>query len=343
MRSYASAALIVLSVHLTSDARASVQPESYRALVQSYRELGGTEINALRAMSRDAVAAAVDQAISRASSWPWEELRAAAMLHSEACVTATDKGSTCEFQIMQAERLLERTIGLSPRQEDFAWRWYHVMPRVLDSVGQKSLARGIDTQAAQKWHLDLARAAYLQGLELESKASHEPSELRTTGPNAYDKAGARAGYFVRAGELFARTLEQRPDLTIAALHLGRIRMLQGNGSEARALFQSALTDVDPSVRYLAALFLGSLEEREGGFGAAEKLYRDALEYMPYGQSAPLALSELLSRTGREAEARSALTARVLRMNAQVVEPFWAYGPDGDTATEFDLLRVEVWK
>jgi hypothetical protein len=342
MRSYASAALILLSAHLAIAPRASAQSASYRALVQSYRELGA-ETNALRAISREAVVAAVDQAISRDNSWPWEELRAAAMLHSETCVTAADKGSTCEFQIMQAERLLERTMRLSPRQEDFAWRWYHVMARVLDSLGQKSLARGIETQAAQKWHLDLARAAYLQGLELESRGSHEPVELRVTGSSAYDTAGARASHFAQAGELFTRALQQRPDLTVAALHLGRVRMLQGNGSEARTLFQSALTDVDPSVRYLAALFLGSLEEREGRFDGAEKLYRDAMQYMPYGQSAPLALSELLSRTGRETEARSALTARVLRMNAQVVEPFWTYGPDGDTATEFDLLRVEVWK
>ncbi len=343
MRSYVSAALILLSAHVTVAPRASAQPASYRALVQSYRELGGAETNALRAMSREAVAAAVDEAISGASSWAWEDLRAAAMLHCEACVTATDKGSTCEFQIMQAERLLERTMRLSPRQEDFAWRWYHVMPRVLDSVGQKSLALGIETQAAQKWHLDMARAEYLQGLELESKGSHEPTALTAVGPNAYDKAGARATHFVRASELFTTALQRRPDLTVAALHLGRIRMLEDKNEQAAALFRSALIDVDPSVRYLAALFLGSLEEREGRFDAAEKLYRDAMQSMPYGQSAPLALSELLSRTGREAEARSALTARVLRMNAQVVEPFWAYGPDGDTATEFDLLRVEVWK
>jgi tetratricopeptide (TPR) repeat protein len=232
---------------------------------------------------------------------------------------------------------------LSPRQEDFAWRWYHVMPRVLDSLGQKPLARGIETQAAQKWHLDMARAEYLQGVELESKGSHEPAALTSIGPTAYDKAGARASYFVRASELFTRALQRRPDLTVAALHLGRVRMLQGNGSEARALFRSALTDVDPAVRYLAALFLGSIEEREERLDDAEKLYRDALQYMPYGQSAPLALSELLSRTGREAEARSVLAARVLRVNAQVVEPFWAYGPLEDVATPFDLLRVEVWK
>jgi len=295
-------------------------------------------------MPREELTTAVDQAVRNTTGWPWEDLRAAAMLHSETCVTAADKGRTCEFQIMQAERLLERTIGLSPRQEDFVWRWYHAMAPMLNALGQKSLARGIETQAAEKWRLDRARAAYVQGLELESKGAHEPITQTSTGPNAYDKAGARAGHFAQAGELFTRALQQRPDLTAAALHLGRIRMLQGNAGQAAALFRSALADVDPAVRYLAARFLGSLEERVGRFEAAEKLYRDALEYVSYGQSAPLALSELLSRTGREVEARSVLAARVLRMNAEVLEPFWAYGPtDEAPATRFDLLRVEVWK
>jgi hypothetical protein len=120
-------------------------------------------------------------------------------------------------------------------------------------------------------------------------------------------------------------------------------MLQENSGEAAAFFRAALTDVDPAVRYLAALFLGTLEERDRHFDAAEKLYRDAVRYLPYGQSAPLALSELLSRTGREADARRVLSTRLLRMNAEVLEPFWAYGPEEVPATRFDLLRVEVWK
>jgi tetratricopeptide (TPR) repeat protein len=120
-------------------------------------------------------------------------------------------------------------------------------------------------------------------------------------------------------------------------------MLQGNAIEAAALFRSALTDVDPAVRYLASLFLGTLEERDQHVDAAEKLYREALNYVPYGQSAPLALSELLSRTGREADARRVLAARLLRINTEVLEPFWAYGPEDVPATRFDLLRVEVWK
>jgi tetratricopeptide (TPR) repeat protein len=343
MRIYASAALILIPLCLAVDLPAMAQPPAYRALVDSYREQGQADTDAVLAMRHDAVSAAVDQAVSGAAPWPWEDLRAAAMLHSEACVAAVDKSGACEFHIVQAERLLERTVALSPRQEDFAWRWYRVMPRVLSAFGQKSLARGVDTQATEKWRSDRARASYLQGLDLESKGSHEALLQMASGPNSYDKAGARASYFAQAGELFTRALKLRPDLTVAALHLGRIRMLQGNAIEAAALFRSALTDVDPAVRYLASLFLGTLEERDQHVDAAEKLYREALNYVPYGQSAPLALSELLSRTGREADGRRVLAARLLRINTEVLEPFWAYGPEDVPATWFDLLRVEVWK
>jgi tetratricopeptide (TPR) repeat protein len=138
-------------------------------------------------------------------------------------------------------------------------------------------------------------------------------------------------------------LQQDPSLHAAALHLGRIRMLQGQRLEAATLFRSALASVDPSVAYLAALFLGSLEEREERFGEAEAFYRDAVRRVPYGQAAPLALAQLLSRTGREVEARQVLAAR-LQTRTVIVEPMWAYGPpDEDPATQIDLLRMEVWK
>jgi tetratricopeptide (TPR) repeat protein len=313
-------------------------------LVDAYREQGHADTAALLAMPREAITAAVDQAVSNATTWSWEDLRGAAMLHSEACIAASDTAGACEFHIMQAERLLDRTVAMSSGQEDFAWRWYRAMPGVLSAVGQKPLARGVDSRAIEKFRSDRARATYLQGLDLEAKGAHIPVLLQPrNGPNSFDKPGARASYLAQAGELFTRVLDQRPELTVAALHLGRVRMLQGNAAEATRHFRSALTDVDPAVRYLASLFLGSLEERDGHLDAAEKLYRGAVALIPYGQTAPLALSELLSRTGREEDARRVLAARLLRTNTEVLEPFWAYGPDDVPATRFDLLRVEVWK
>ena len=143
--------------------------------------------------------------------------------------------------------------------------------------------------------------------------------------------------------LFAAALREDPSLHAAALHLGRLRMLQKQRLEAATLFRSALADTTPAVAYLAALFLGSLEEREGQFEAAERLYRSAVERIPHGQSAPLALAQLLTRTGRDHEARQVLAAHMMRPGAVLVEPMWVFGSPANPEIQLDLLRLEVWK
>jgi tetratricopeptide (TPR) repeat protein len=153
-------------------------------------------------------------------------------------------------------------------------------------------------------------------------------------------------YLIPAAEAFADALKQDPKLGCAAVHLGRIRMLQGQREEAASLLRTALEDVDPGVSYLAALFLGSIHERNDEFDEAEKQYRNALRRIPWGQSAPLALAELLSRTGRESESRS-IVAEHFRLigTGTIVEPLWTFTalPGDDVGTRFDLLRMEVWK
>src|SRR4249920_3292937 len=100
MRSYTSAAaLFLLSLLLTLSPQAIAQSSPYRTIVDSYREGGRADVDAVLAMPRDTLTAAVDAAVSGAASWPWEDLRAAAMLHAEACVAAADKARVCEFHI----------------------------------------------------------------------------------------------------------------------------------------------------------------------------------------------------------------------------------------------------
>jgi hypothetical protein len=69
---------------------------------------------------------------------------------------------------------------------------------------------------------------------------------------------------------YVDALEADPDHLPAALHLGRIRMLQGNRPESRRLFQAATRANDEHVSYLAVLFLGSLAERDGNFEEAKR-------------------------------------------------------------------------
>lgn len=348
MRSYTSAAgLLLFSVLIGATPPAAAQPAAYRTLVDSYRMHGADEIDAVLGMSREAAAAAVDGALSKSESWSWDELRAAAMLHSQACVVALkkDHADACDLHLGLAQRLLQRTVALSPPQEDFDWRWHMVMSEVLRNLGGKKLAAELAVDTRRIWEQDIARTDYLRGLQYELKAAREGIASTVVGPAMFARSGSQAGYLAAAADLFARALKQKPELRAAALHLGRVRMLQDQGTEAASLFRSALASVDPCVRYLAALFLGSLEERDQRFDGAEHLYREAISLVPWGQSASLALAELLSRRGRDAEARQVLAQRLLHEDADILDPFWVYtaAPDEALASHFDLLRMEVWK
>ena len=348
MRTLAIAAILFFPLSPAPPRQGGQIPLAYRALVDAYRGNGAAEVEQAWTVPREAMEAAVNTARSADSGWTWEELRGAAMLHSEVALRAlkSQDARAADFHLELARRLLDRTIRLSPAQEDFAWRWYMVMPPTIGRFGSRDsreLSERLEEYAHAKWSGNLARQAFFRGLVLERRGAREP---RIAAPGAsMSSTGAKLrGIWLAAATQFAEALREDSSLRAAALHLGRLKMLHGQRVEAATLFRSALGDSNPAVAYLAALFLGSLEERDGRYTAAEGLYRSAVARISYGQSAWLALAELLSRTGREREAREALAAHVLRPGAPLVEPLWAYGPPGeDPAVQIDLLRMEVWK
>ncbi len=152
-------------------------------------------------------------------------------------------------------------------------------------------------------------------------------------------------WFNPASRILEEILNTEPGILGAALHLGRMRMIEGRAEEAAGYFERAQKSVDPRVRYLATLFLGSLDERAGRLDDAEKRYREALAAYGWGQAAHLALAQLLSRTGRDQEARALLIDRFGDRTVRVIEPLWTYlaGPDDELGARFDELRAEVWR
>ena len=319
----------------------------YRALVDEYRRDGRPQVEQLLAVPAADVEHNVTATLSASPPWTWEELRGAAMLHTEAALRSQKNkdARAAEFHVTLAQKLLDRVVELSRPQKDFALRWYSVVPRLLRTFGGGGLGQRIETYGESKWGHDPARASYTRGLGFEATAAREGVIPEPGESSVFTGSTRIEAYLVPAAEAFADALKQDPGLHCASLHLGRVRLLQGQREEAAALFRGALDDVDPAVAYLAALFLGSLEERNERYDAAEKLYRDALQRIPWGQSAPLALSELLSRTGREKEARDALAAHFTFIGSGIVAPLWTYAanPSDELGTRFDLLRMEVWK
>lgn len=335
-------ATLLLALQVTSTA----QPD-YRSLVDDYRHYGAEDVRRLLEVPRDTVKGWVSAASRDGSEWTWGELRAAAILHTDAAlrlIEAKDLAGA-EMHLDSAQHLLERVAKVAPAQNDYAWRWYKLMPSLLKKVGGGGLSKRLDAYADLRWGRNAARAALLRGIDLEARGNRE-GRIPRPGETALLLApeSLQSPWFAAASEAFSAALREDAGLHAARVHLGRIRMIQGKRAEAAALLRPALDDVDPAVVYLAALFLGSIEERDDHFDSAESLYRKAASVVPYGQSAPLALAELLSRTGREDEARKVMAA-TLAPQTRFIEPLWAYAArlDEELGARFELLRAEVWR
>ena len=341
---------LVLKLLLLAPGQAPSPPvasSTYRELVDAYRESGPPQAELVAILSQDRVTKDVEGALAEPAGWTWEELRAAAMLHSDAAIRRVrDKDSAgADFHLVQARRLLDRVAAIARPQEDFVWRWYTAMAALLEELRATGLARRLRVYGAKRWPPTGARERYVRGIQFEARGNAggrvlRPGESRVVhGPEEL-----RSHWFVLAAEAFAAALKEDPKLGCAALHLGRIRMIQGNFDEAAGLLRQALTDVDPAVAYLAHLFLGSLEERNDSFEKAEQLYRQAIVVFPYGQSAPLALAQLLSRTNRDGEARTVLFNRPPKA-PRAIEPGWAFaaGLTVESGTRIAMLRAETWK
>src|SRR5215204_146914 len=321
-------------------------PAEYRTLVDEYRRNGTPQVIELLAMSPEAVRTALTSAIAGDSAWAWEETRAAAVLHTDAILHLLRAGSTSgvDMHLDAAQRLLTRTMTLQPRQEDFAWRWYLLVPELLKALDARKFSPPLSHYAAIRWPPKYARGLLLHGISLEFMGNVEGRVPRPGDSALFLSAHSQSSWFAAATDAYSSALRMNPTLHAARLHLGRIRMVQGQRTEAASLLEEALTAEDPTVVYLAALFLGSIEEREDRFTAAEAFYTQANAVWPHGQAGSLALSQLLSRTGRDREARTVLAGR-LTSGTRPIEPMWSYAakPSDELATRFDMLRAEVWR
>jgi len=150
---------------------------------------------------------------------------------------------------------------------------------------------------------------------------------------------------VEAAGHFEDALASDRECTDAALHLGRIKLVEGRDADAERPLRIAAASEDAPVRYLALLFLGTIAERQARFEDAEAQYRAAMTHFRWGQSAPLALSHVLMRIGREPEARALLVEHFEGVRGRTIDPLWTYlsDPATDLGPALDLLRAGTWR
>jgi tetratricopeptide (TPR) repeat protein len=249
-----------------------------------------------------------------------------------------------------AEQLLIAATTKAPELDEFARRWYVIVCGLLHAYGEGHLSAELRDRSQARFPETVlqmnAGAAFDGALAAETRAAAAgPISGRT--PAAFIEAlSPDAMQQLQSAALgYERAVSIRPRFEEAALHLGRIRLIQRRYDEAERWLAVASTSESLPTRYLAAMFRGALAERHGRYDEAEKHYRAALGLFRWGQSATLALSHLLARTGKEAEARGALARHFVVTEGNVIEPLWTYStdPSAQLREGLDLLRAEVWR
>jgi len=291
------------------------------------------------------------RAADSSSAWTADDLAAAAMLHTDVLLrlARASRSSDARLNLDAATTLLQAAVSRDAARAGFARRWRATVAALLHAFGARDLSSHL-LRDAMPWLAEsdrqaAARTAFEAGVASEIRAAvagplSGPAPKKNV-PLSYETHAE----LVVAARRFDEALAADPACAEAALHLGRVRLLGGYDAGAERALQTAAGAPSLPVRYLAALLLGTIAERQSRYADAEARYRAAAGMFRWGQSAPLALSHLLMRSGRDEEAREALAAHFAAAHGRVVEPFRTYlaDPDTDLGPTLDLLRAEVWR
>jgi tetratricopeptide (TPR) repeat protein len=275
-----------------------------------------------------------------------EDLRAAAMLHTDAAIELLELAHVehAVFHLNTASRLVDATLGISALDSAYGARWYALSVALLEMYGVHPWAGEFRKRSAARFFRNPSRTALTSAIQDERRASGIVRLSRA------DHVGEVAGVdvrlvmrFKRVAQAFEKVVRLDPQCHEAWLHLGRARMIVNEYDRATSALEKASLAADPRHRYLALMFLGAIAELKEEFALAERRYVDASRAYPWGQSAPLALSHLLSRIGQEAKAREILEDHLSRSRRLIAEPLWTYMLDPPASMTLNELRATVWR
>jgi tetratricopeptide (TPR) repeat protein len=146
---------------------------------------------------------------------------------------------------------------------------------------------------------------------------------------------------------FKRTIEISPELVEARLRLGRVLAILGRTTAARTELERAFNEASHSfLKYMAALFLGGVAERDGRAEAARTHYLAAVSEYPEAQTARLALGHLLESRGRTEEGWDEVRRIFTSPDSpggSARDPWWVYrlGQHWQSGRLIDQLREAV--
>jgi tetratricopeptide (TPR) repeat protein len=325
-------AALVLTVPPVTVAQSTSTAE-YFAIVSRYRDADAGVLDRIASWSVSALEPAVQAALD--ARWDPVDFQAAAMLHTDVGGGLLRAGRVEEgvAHVNLAARLIDATLNASAVNVAYAVRWYAAVSELVHMYsapwGEALAKRGGDRFASMSGFQAMAR-----GRKQETLANTGVRRVADTPMVRWNPVAD-----------FEEAVRLDPGLHEAWLHLGRLRMNDRDAAGAVDALGRAAASPERRVRYLAAMFLGAIHERDGKFADAERAYRTAADTYPWAQSARLALAHLLSRTARETEARDVLAQQFRRPASATLDPLWTYyaAPDEQPGLTLLELRIEVMR
>src|SRR5436190_8382844 len=342
-------ATVALVAFLCLPIAGAAQAPSFRQIVDLYRRSPNDGVERMLSLSENERIAGVDAATAGgAAAWTPEEIGAAAMMQTDAGFYFLSRKEPGVPHLLLAERLVAHVMLTSPGFSAFGRRWYFTVESIVRGSGDSTNADWFARHFKDRFKDNPQRAkaldAYHRGVFAEYDGCQKGEFLTITG---LTESGGNLvqRYFVPAARDLDMALDLNPELLEAALHLGRVRMVEGKEPDAVKYFQMATSSKMRSVGYLAKLFLGAYAEKASRWEEAEKLYRESMTLFAAGQSAPIALAQLLDRRARSAEATQVLTALFARARGRTSEPWTLYFEEVgvENAARVAMLRMEVLK
>ena len=309
--------------------------QTYREIVEEFRANPDRGVEQVLELPDDAIAGGIEEAVHAGSEWSPQARGAALLLHTDAALFLLARDRSKAWIHLDRAQTLADALALDPESAWFVHQWFVVLAVVLrDDVRTRQL---VERWHAASWYP--ATVALDRGLDLESVGSVMGSLMPTRGTEmeVYDPDAFR-----QAEPYFRQAIAAH--LEIAAVHLGRIKMVRGRNREARELFeQAAGTSHWRTTTYLANLFLGSLEEHDGQQPQAERRYKAAVQLIGTAQTGRLALAALLGRIGRGAEAARVLAESPGDPTSLLgFDPWWSYlYPYGDRRFGIRMMLSEL--
>jgi thioredoxin-like negative regulator of GroEL len=273
------------------------------------------------------------------------------MLHTEIALEALRQrsGPAFEFHAAIADGWLSLADNRKSTAGSLRARWNAALVLTLIANGESGMAerrlvRVTDQIPGEPAFLLLA------GVLKETQASRmlaHGADGRPIDPE--EAAAARREALAAAADDFERAANADPGLVEARVRLARVLTLQADDAKAEALLVAVLaTDPAPapSLKYVASLLLGGIRERQGRAADAARLYVEAAQTVPDGQSAYLALANVMYAVNQRDNAATVMDRWFSRgAVGAAADPWWLYplGLDANPEKGLDDIRTEVRK